>query len=550
MSGVDWLQWQGGALHWLDPHRGLLRRGPGAEPVALTPPGFRIGGGVHAYGGGDFVATPDTTWCTGADGLYQVNDDQTGTLMVAGSFGDLTLGDGELLAVREDATGDALVAIPLDGDPEPRVLAEAAGFFGAPRPAAGMVAWTWWSARDMPWDGCEVWVAAYEPGGQIGDPMRVAGGPDESAIEPRWGPDGMLYFMSDRTGWWNLYRHDGTAVAPMPAECAAAPWELGYASYCFLDDGRIAMIVREGPAHRLVLVDDSGTVSPVAVPYTSIKPCLAASGSSVALVGSSPTLAPQVAVVQLGAGEPRLEVLARGPAVAEPSVPQRLDVPVAALLYPPARAVDGWSAPVIVRANPANVLRLDPQVQFFTSRGFAVVDVDHTGSSGYGRAFRESLYGQWGLADVADCVAVADHLLASGQAVPGQVFIRGASAGGYTALRAVSQDGPFAAATAVSAVLDPDRWSKAAPRFERPHATRLRSDAGAVTAAELRTPVLLIHGTADAVVPADDVVELAGGPRELLLLDGVGHDVAGSADAEVALEAELRLYQRLIDPRG
>ena len=197
-AGLDWLRHDDGALYWLDSGRGLMRWRAGAAPVEIAPPGLRVGGGVHAYGGGDFVVTSGGIWCAG-DGLYRLNDDRTVTLVAEGAFGDLIAGDGELLAVREDANGDALVAIPVDGG-DARILAEAAGFFGSPRPTAGMVAWTWWSARDMPWDGCEVWVAAYEDG-QIGDPMRVAGGPDESAIEPRWVPDGMLYFMSDRTGW-------------------------------------------------------------------------------------------------------------------------------------------------------------------------------------------------------------------------------------------------------------------------------------------------------------------------------------------------------------
>ncbi len=533
----DWLQGQGGALYWVDSQRGLRRQG---EPV--TPPGFRVGGGVHAYGGGDYVVTDDGVWCAGDGGLHRVGDDR---VVAEGAFGDLVLGDGELLAVREDEHGDALVAIPLDGG-APRVLAEAAGFFGSPRPTEGMLAWTWWSARDMPWDGCEVWVAGYEDG-QIGDPMRVAGGPDESAIEPRWGPDGMLYFMSDRTGWWNLYRHDGTAVAPMAAECAAAPWELGYASYTFLDDGRIVLIAREGPEHRLVVVGDNvgeGGSATVPLPYTSIKPCLVSLGSSVALVGSSPTIAQQVAVVELGDGAPRLEVVAAGTEAGAVSTPERLDG--RALLYPPLGAEAGWSAPVIVRVHPgptwSSALRLDPQVQFFTSRGFAVVDVDHAGSTGYGRAFRSALYGRWGLDDVADCRAVATQLLDSGRATA--VFIRGASAGGYTALRAVSEeDGPFAAATAVSAVVDPSRWAETAPRFQRPHATRLGGEP--VAAAAIRTPVLLVHGTADDVAPPGDVVALADAlrdrdaPHELLLLQGAGHDVG-----DAALEAELRLYRR------
>lgn len=390
--GLGWLQAGGGALHWLESRAGggrrLVRWQPGKAPVELTPPEFSVGGGVHVYGGGDYAVADDGVWCAGDDGLYRIGDDRAVTLIAAGAFGDLSLGDGELLAVREDETGDALVAIPLQGGgQEPRVLAEAAGFFGSPRVAGGMIAWTWWSARDMPWDGCEVWVAAYEDG-QIGDPMRVAGGPDESALEPRWGPDGMLYFMSDRSGWWNLYRHDGTALAPVAAECAAVPWELGYSSYCFLDDGRVAMVVRDAAADRLVTVRD-GIVEAADVPYTSIKPCLTAWGDSVALISH------EVAIVDLGGTVPRVEVLAGGS-----DAPQRLEVPGVRSRV----LIHQQQPPVIVQAHSG------PDVGDFVARGFTVVDVD-----GYDHAARETR---------DDCLAVAEALLAEGRATPGQVFIR------------------------------------------------------------------------------------------------------------------------------
>jgi fermentation-respiration switch protein FrsA (DUF1100 family) len=498
---LDWLRYDDGALYWLRRVDGaLVRHQPGAEPVELTPPGFRVGGGVHAYGGGDFTVVHGAVWCAGGTGLYRLNSDRTATLVAPGAFGDLSPGDGELLAVREDEHGDALVAIPLDGG-DVRVLAEAAGFFGAPRFVAGMLAWTWWSARDMPWDGCEVWVAAYEDG-QIGDPMRVAGGPGESAIEPRWGPDGMLYFMSDRTGFWNLYRHDGTAIAPVAEDCAAVPWQLGHASYCFLDDGRIVMTGRDG----LLVAGSSGTV-----PFAAVKPCLVAFGSSVALIGSS-----QVAVVHFDEDPPGFQVVAG----ASDALPVALDGPVRAVVYPPAGATGDWSAPVIVCVHP-----LDGTAGYFTSRGFAVA------------AGLEPL-------DVADCVAVAEQLVAAGRAVPGQVFVRGTGVGGYTALRAVSQPGPFAAATAVSPVVDPSAWSSTAPRFLRPYAARL---SGPVTAAAIHAPVLLIHGTDDTVVAADEVVALAdalrarNAPHELLLLKDT------ATDPDDALAAELRLYQQVID---
>ncbi|MEU7905261.1 prolyl oligopeptidase family serine peptidase [Actinoplanes sp. NPDC049118] len=571
--GYDQLRAVGDALYWLEsrPSSGgvtLVRWHQSVGSVDLTRPGFDVASGVHAYGGGAYAVADDQVWCITGDGLHLV--DKGEAVVSAAALGDLVVGDGELLCVRESADGDAIVAVSLgQAKSEPRVLTQAPGFLSAPRPGPGLLAWSSWGEHDMPWDACELWVASYEPGGLISDPVKLAGGPDESVVEPRWGPEGALYFVSDRSGWWNLYRWDGRCiepVAPMAGECAAEPWELGYTSYDFLGDGRIVMAVQQGPRHALVVVGSAGNVQEVPLRYTSIKPYLAARERSVALVGSSPTVAPQIAVVHLDGAEPRVQVLARaehaeldGVAV---SVPIELWVPVQdgrevlALVYPPTGAGSDWRAPVIVRAHPgptaSSLLRLDWQAQFFTSRGFAVVDVDYTGSTGYGRAFREALYGRWGVADVADCRAVAEHLLGEGHAIGGQVFVRGASAGGYTALQAVAQDGPFAAATAVSAIVDPDRWTATVPRFQRAHAARLRGGAGPVRAADIRQPVLMIHGSADDVATIDDVRELTaelaqrGAPHELLLLDGVGHYVASSTRAAAALEAELAHYRTAI----
>lgn len=569
----DQLRAADGVLYWLEtrPEAGGVatvtcwRPGEGARDV--SPEGFDVTSGVHAYGGGAFAIAEGTLWCVGGDGLYRsrLYSDEL-ELVSLGSFGDLTIGDGELLAVRESEHGDDLIAVSLTGVPDIRALAVSRGFLGAPRPGPGRLAWTTWSERDMPWDRCEIWVASYSPRGQVGNPVKLAGGAEESAVEPRWGPDGALYFVSDRSGWWNLYRWDGHQVewvAPIAGECAAEPWELGYASYDFLDDGRIVVAVQDGPRHRLVVIGPDGTIRPVDLPYTSIKPYLVVQGTTVALIGSSPTAAPQVALVHLTAADPRVEVLARSEHArldgAQVSTPTELRVHVAgdrevlALVYPPTASAADWRAPVIVRAHPGPtascLLRLDWQAQFFTSRGFAVVDVDYVGSTGYGRVFREALYGRWGLDDVDDCMAVADHLLAIGRAVPGQVFIRGASAGGYTALHAVAQSGPFAAATAVSAIVDPDRWVGTVPRFQRAHARRLRGGAGRVDAATVQRPVLLVHGTADDVAVVEDVRELAeqltahGVPHDVLLLPDVGHYVATSAQAGTALEAELAHYR-------
>lgn len=564
--------------------RTLVRGRPGEGVRDVTLAGFDAASGIHAYGGGVWASSDLGTWCI-RDGraVYRINDSGPVQAIVAEqpesgfTYGDLAEAGGELLLIRENigepATGDSLLAIGLAGEAAPRVLTHAPdGFLAAPRAVPGRLAWLRWPGDQMPWDSSELWVADYEAGGWLGEKVVVAGGLGESVVEPRWGPDGGLYFVSDRTGWRNLYRWDGSQVrpvAPMSAECAAEPWELGYSSYAFLDDGRIAVAVQEGPRHRLAVIDPQGDVEPIDTPYTSLKPYVAARGDLVLMIASSPVTAPQVVAVSAKPSAARIEVLAgaevprlAGLAI---SVPDQIAVPssgrqVTALLYPPTGAEPGWRAPLIVRAHPgptaSSALRLDWQVQFFTSRGFAVVDVDYAGSTGYGRTFRQSLYGRWGIADVADCRAVALHLAEAGRATPRQMFIRGASAGGYTALKAVSGDTPFAAATAVSAIVDPDRWVHRAPRFQRPHAARLRSAAGPVRAADICRPVLLIHGSDDPVAPADEIEMLAEGLRrravlhDLLILDAGGHEVARSVDAEGALEAELALYLSITEENG
>jgi dipeptidyl aminopeptidase/acylaminoacyl peptidase len=346
----------------------------------------------------------------------------------------------------------------------------------------------------------------------------------------------------------------------MPAECASAPWEAGYRSYAFLPGGRIGLAVQDGPLHRLAVVD-KGYVVWLDTPFTSIKPYLAALGDRLAVIGSSPTRAQQVAVVSTD-GSGNIEVVRDSPVrtegaaqLTEPQVTQVATVggPITAIVYP---APGPGPAPLIVRVHPGpthhSELRLDWEVQYFTSRGFAVVDVDYRGSTGYGRTFRKALDGAWGDADVDDCTAVARHLIADGVAMPGAVFIAGASAGGYTAIRAVSRhDTPFALAAARSSIVDPIRWQQTAPRFQRPHATILSHPNAAIDPAAVRRPVLLIHGDADPIAPVSDVRDLADALRDrghlttMIELPGVGHDIGGHALVRT-LEAELDAYTQVI----
>lgn len=579
----DELAFVGDTLFWVESRseasgvRTLLRWRAPEGGGDVTPAGFDVASDIHAYGGGVYAVSAHGTWCV-RDGSTIVRVDSEGgprAIEVAlrdrpSAYGDLTAASGELLCVSETVegsqTGDSLLAIPMASGAAERVLVHATdGFLAAPRAGYSRLAWLRWDGDQMPWDATELVVAEYEAGGPLGREVVVAGGPGESVVEPRWGPEGDLYFVSDRTGWRNLYRWDGSQVrkvAPMAAECAAEPWELGYSSYSFLPDRRIVMAVQQGPKHWLAVVDLGGKVTRIDTPFTSLKPYVAAGRDSVAVIASSPVTAPQVVVVVLDASPAGVQVLTRPnpPQQQSPAISLPLEIAVrssgrqvTALLYPPTGSRGGWRAPLIVRAHPgpnaSSTLRLDWQVQFFTSRGFAVVDVDYAGSTGYGRAFRQSLYGRWGIDDVADCCAVARHLVSIGRADEDRVFIRGASAGGYTALKAVSGDTPFAAATALSAVVDPSRWAQRAPRFQRSHAARLASPAGAVRASTINRPVLLVHGRGDPIAPMDEIEALADGLsragvlHDLLIFGEGGHELARSVDAGAALEAELALYR-------
>ncbi|GAA3766858.1 S9 family peptidase [Plantactinospora mayteni] len=567
-ANFDWLTSVGARLSWVETQpstgRAIAVLSASTGLTGYSVPGGSVGSSLHAYGGMPHLFAPS--------GALVAVDAATGRLITpfghtgddGFTYGDLAGCGDEMLAVREHERGDQLVALDRASG-ELRVLLTTDGFLASPRFHEGRLAWTRWTNDVMPWDSCEIWIANYTPGQDLSRPRRLAGGPTESAIQPCWGIDGTLYFMSDRSGWWNLYRwRNGPveAVAPMSAECATAPWESGYTNFALLPAGQVVMTVQSGPEQQLLVVERDGASRVIQTPYTSTKPYIAATGNRVAFIGASPTRAPEIAVATTD-GSDKIEIIRRSTTrVEEPaaSTPELHRVStgggttITVLLYPPS-PVEGRLPPLIVRphAGPTyhSEFRLDREVQFFTSRGFAVAEVDYRGSTGYGRTFRKALDGNWGRFDVEDCRNAALHLIASGRVCPDAVFISGASAGGYTALKAVCEDGPFALAVARSAIIDPERWRTTAPRFQRPHATILASATSPVVAAAVRQQVLLVHGAADQVAPVDDADELATALRQrgllagLVRFDGVGHYLSGSAQ-QVALDAELATYRKAL----
>ena len=287
----------------------------------------------------------------------------------------------------------------------------------------------------MPWDGTELWVAGLDADGGLGPARLVAGGREESVLDPVWSPDGVLHFASDRSGWWNLYRaEDGTAVPlhPADAEFASPPWQFDASSFVFLADGRIACLY--GLAHdpRVGILDPAtGRLEPLDLPLWPMWPPLRADGTRLAFVGSGPTVPPAVAIHDVTDGSTTILRRTMDAAFDQAfvSVPQHVEFPTEdgrtahALLYPPTnpdvRPPAGELPPLVVTSHGGPTAHVSPEFNigrlFWTSRGFAVADVNYGGSSGYGRAYRDRLQGAWGVVDVADCVQAALHLAGSGR---------------------------------------------------------------------------------------------------------------------------------------
>src|SRR6266545_1588923 len=591
MTSYDAVQIAGDAVYWIEgrPDEGgrdvLVRWRPDGGAIEPLPPGYSVGTHIYGYGGGAYRAWSGGVFFSSAtDGSVCASTASGVTTIVPPSGGRAWYGDLEwvprhrlLVAVRETTNAGTevsqVVAVRPGMARTPHVLAEGADFYAAPRasPDGRWLAWLSWDHPSMPWDTTSLWLAPLEGDALTGPAQRVAGGDAESVFCPQWSPDGDLHLISDRSGWWNLYRYRDGRIEPvvlLDAELGVAQWELGYSTYAFLRDGALAVIAQRGPRQQLLTGPREGP-RPVESPYTSIKPYLASDGHRLALIGSSPTQAPTVVLADADTGEVR--ELAGGPittAAPQVSLPERFSYRARdgqtchGLYYPPQKPLH--PPPLIIRAHPGPTAnapeRLDLAVQFFTHRGFAVADIDYRGSTGYGRRYRNELRLRWGILDPQDCADAATYLAATGRADPAHMVISGASAGGYTALRALLEPGsPFAAATATSAIIDPAAWRRAAPRFQSRHTDTLigpwpeaadeyRRRSILHNAARIHQPILLIHGTADPITPAAQAEQLAsslqasGRRCTLLLFPGEGHNLRARTSIETAVQAELQHY--------
>jgi dipeptidyl aminopeptidase/acylaminoacyl peptidase len=575
----------------------LVRRDRDGVIADLLAPPASVRSRVHEYGGGSFAAAAgvvyfvdDRSQCVHAlsrDAAEPLRLTQPGARRHADLVVDAHR--DRLIAVCEDHAvapepRSTLVAIPLDGSDAGTTLVSGHDFFSSPRPSPDgtQLAWLAWQHPSMPWDETELWLADLDADGLPRAARRIAGGGGESIFQPEWSPDGVLHFVSDRSGWWNLYRwRDGSSVAlcPRDAEFGLPQWAFGMTTYGFADAATIVCCFAERGEWQVATLDRrSGTLDVLDLPYVACS-SLVVQGARAWFVGGAP--AAPAALVELDVARGTHAIVRTSARLdLDPeliSVAQPIEFPTTGgrtahgFYYPPRNpsfaAPDAAPPPLRVRSHGGPTAATDGalklSIQYWTSRGFAVLDVNYGGSTGYGRAYRERLRGQWGIVDVADCVAGARFLADRGLADPARLTISGGSAGGYTTLCALVFHDVFAAGASHYGIGDLAALAADTHKFESRYTDSLvapwpagealyRERSPLAHADRLSRPVIFFQGLDDRVVPPNQaeamvaVLRAKGLPVAYVAFPGEQHGFRKADNIVRALEAELHFFARVL----
>ncbi len=592
-------------IYWIEtrPAEGgryvIVRRSPDGKTHDVTPPPFNARTLVHEYGGGSFVIANGTIYFSNFDDqrIYRQDSPQSEPQPITPEanlrYADAVIDHRRrrLICVREDHTDqeceavNTIVSISLDGSGENKVMVSGNDFYSAPRlsPDGSQIAWLTWNHPNMPWNESELWVGEIREDGSVVTVEQVAGGSDESIFQPEYSPDGTLYFVSDRTGWWNLYRWRDSRIEPlceMPAEFGMPYWSFASSTYNFASANRIiCSYTQQGTWHLASLDTTNGKLEAIKTPYTSISFLRASPGKAVFLAGS-PTETMSVAQLDLATHE--LKILRRSSKVTiDPeylSMPQAIEfstehgLTAHAFFYlpnnPDYKASLGTKPPLLVishggpTAATSSVLNL--MIQFWTSRGIAVVDVNYGGSTGYGRSYCQRLNGQWGVVDIDDCVNSTRYLVERGKVNGDYLAIRGGSAGGYTTLSALAFRDVFKAGASYYGISDLEVFARDTHKFESRYLDRLvgsypehrdlyRKRSAINYIEQFSCPMILFQGLEDKIVPpnqAEMMVEALrkkGLPVAYIPFEGEQHGFRRAKNIKRALDAELYFYSKVFD---
>lgn len=609
----------GGWLFWSEsrPDEGgrtaLCARCDGSvEHVELLPTGVSARTAAHEYGGGAWWVHGDVAWyCdfvtqrlmrvrAGEDALA-ITPEPPSPRAWRYADGDVSPDGSTIVCVFEDHAADGheprnvVVTLAADEPSEPTIVGEGADFVLGPRwsPDGGSISWVEWNHPNMPWDETRLIVRAAD-----GTTTVVAGDDQrESICQADWAADGSLWFSSDRSGWWSLYRwHPATGTTDTMAaldrgDIGFPAWNFGERCFAPLPSGACVFWYSCDGTHHLARRDAGGRIEQLEMPFTFMTSLMPApsgdrDGDAVTVIAASPTSRPALIAIDAAApaDHPAWSVLVDaadlGIDPAYFSTPQPITFPTPqtdsggvahALYYPPTNphvvAPEGQLPPLVVmiHGGPTSAARamLSPATQFWTSRGFAVVDVNYRGSTGYGREFRDLLRGQWGIADVEDCVAAARSLADRGLADPQRLLIRGGSAGGFTTLAALAFHDTFTAGASHFGVADLGALAADTHKFEAryldllvgpwPAAKQVYDERSPINhIASFDRPLIVFQGTDDLVVPQNQAEMVVSALRDkrvpvaYVLFEGEGHGFRRADSQRAALESELSFYAQVL----
>ncbi|MFJ4466059.1 S9 family peptidase [Streptomyces sp. NPDC089424] len=611
----------GDEVWWTEPRpteggrRTLVRRHPDGTEESVLPAPWNVRSRVIEYGGQPWAGAladgrPVVVFVHFADQrLYRYEEGAeprplTPVSPVGGGLRwvdpQLRVERGEVWCVLEEFTGEGptdlrrvLAAVPLDGsaaedrDAVRELTDDAHRFVTGPRlsPDGRRAAWLAWDHPRMPWDGTELVLAEVGDDGTLTGARTVAGGPREAVAQAEFAADGALLHVSDRTGWWNLYR-DGEPLCPREEEFGGPLWRIGQRWFAPLEGGLVAVVHGRGATALGILDPETGEVVDAAGPWTEFAPTLAVHGERIVAVGASPRSAYEVVELDARTGRARVigaehddvvdPVFYPEPQIRAFTGPDGREIHTH--VYPPhnpgCTPPGAELPPYVVWAHGGPTSRsplvLDLQIAYFTSRGIGVAEVNYGGSTGYGREYRERLREQWGVVDVEDCAAVALALAEEGTADPGRLAVRGGSAGGWTTAASLTMTDVYACGTIIYPILDLAGWATGethdfesqyleglvGPLAEVPGRYAERSPAG--HADRITAPFLLLQGLDDVICPPAQcerfLEEMAGRqvPHAYIAFEGEGHGFRRADTMIRALEAELSLYSQVfgLNPPG
>ena len=597
------------AIYWLEgrpAERGRtvpVRRDPDGSIRDVLPPPWNVRSRVHEYGGGAYAVAQGSLYFVENRDQRLYRKQPRGapeplTPESAARYADVVVDAprNRLLAVREDHSGkgreavQSIVAVDWQRPGQvPRALVSGADFYSNPRlsPDGSRMCWLEWNHPNLPWDGTELWIGEFSADGGVVAPHKVAGGPSESVFQPQWSPDGVLHFVSDRTGFWNLYLQREDSVHPLherDAEFGLPQWVFGMSTFGFATDGSVLCAYCEDGVWSMGIVAPDGAFTPVDTPYSQIDD-IVVRGATAVFRGASPSQSSSLVRLDLESGES--DVLRRSSAPPDEiqkyfSVPESIScsVPsgntdVHAFYYAPHNPdfepPPGEAPPLIIRLHggptgaASNALQI--AVQFWTSRGFAYLDLNYGGSTGFGRAYRERISGEWGVSDVEDTVQAARSLVALGLADPARMIVKGASAGGYTVLRCLSCSDLFAAGASYYGIGDLRALAEDTHKFESryldklvgpwPEAQALYSDRSPLlSAGDIEAPTIFFQGYKDEVVPQAQAAAMVSAMRDnnipvaYYLFEGESHGFRDGENIKRSLDAELGFYGTFVLKAG